>query len=137
MKYTVGSVSDLDEVAKALIEAFQKPRVVLFYGEMGAGKTTFIKAICKALGVTDEVQSPTFALVNEYFDNDQHPVYHFDFYRINSEEEALDIGLYEYLDSGRWCFLEWPEKIASLLPNDVVKVYLEEKIEGRDILIEL
>lgn len=137
MKYTVSSVSDLDEVAKALVEACKEPRVVLFYGEMGAGKTTFIKAICKILGVTDEVQSPTFALVNEYFDRDQHPVYHFDFYRINSEEEALDIGIYEYLDSGRWCFLEWPQKIASLLPNDAVKVYLEEKIEGRDILIEL
>ena len=136
MKLVAESVDGLSSASKKLLQFCGDPSVVLFYGEMGAGKTTFIKVICKQLGVSDEVQSPTFSLVNEYMAGDGHVVYHFDFYRIDNEEEALDMGLYEYLESGAWCFIEWPEKISGLLPNDAVKVYLEEKIDHREILIE-
>src|SRR5688572_25454959 len=96
--------------------------VVIFEGEMGAGKTTFIKAICRELGVTDAVSSPTFSIVNEYETTAGKRLYHFDFYRIEAEQEALDIGTLEYFESGNWCFIEWPTRIPNLLPDHYLHV---------------
>ena len=127
-------LTELESVAKALLEATQG-RIFLFYGKMGVGKTTLIKMIAKVLGVTDTVSSPTFSLVNEYRTTSQEIVYHFDFYRINSEVEALDMGIEEYFDSKAFCLIEWPEKIKNLLPLDAVSVYIEEMPDGKRKLV--
>lgn len=111
-------------LARELLEVCTFARIFAFYGELGAGKTTFIKRCCEALGVTDAVTSPTFNLVHEYQANDQ-IVYHFDFYRIKSETEAYDMGCDEYFASGHHCFIEWPERIPSLLPPDAVAVHMQ------------
>jgi len=115
--------NDLAGVAKTLIAHFPEARIFLFYGEMGAGKTTFINAICKVLGVEDATSSPTFSIVNEYA-SPFGPVFHFDFYRLKDEEEALDLGCEEYFCSGQYCFVEWPEKTPNLLPYEAKKVFL-------------
>lgn len=107
---------DLESVAAKIIAVAGSKRLICFNGEMGAGKTTLIKAICKLLGSDDVVTSPTFGIVNEYA-AEQGVIYHFDAYRLNSEEEAYDFGIEEYLDSGDWCLIEWPEKIENLLPS--------------------
>ena len=104
--------------------------VFAFYGKMGAGKTTFIKAICEEQGVDDVITSPTFAIVNEYTDIDGDPIYHFDFYRIKKLEEVYDMGYEDYFDSGYLCLLEWPELIEELLPEDAVKVTITELEDG-------
>ncbi len=114
----------IDIVAQKLLNAFPGKRVFAFYGEMGAGKTTLIKAVCKQMNVSDTVTSPTFSIVNEYQTEEGGIVYHFDFYRINKMEEAMDMGYEEYFFSGNYCFLEWPEKIENLLPEDCQKLYL-------------
>jgi tRNA threonylcarbamoyladenosine biosynthesis protein TsaE len=124
-------LSELDDVAKQLIRLAGDERVWLFEGAMGAGKTTLIKKICKRLGVVSTVQSPTFSIVNEYTTEDGEELYHFDFYRLKEEEEALDIGIEEYLDSGNYCFLEWPAKIASLWPTSYFRVELTVEETGR------
>ena len=116
------SQSDLFEVAKTFLETAGDRRIWLFKGEMGSGKTTFIKALGEALGVTDNMSSPTFSIVNEYLAMDDHKVYHFDFYRIKNEAEAYDIGAEEYFYSGNYCFIEWPEKIPALIPAERVEV---------------
>ncbi|HYK76200.1 MAG TPA: tRNA (adenosine(37)-N6)-threonylcarbamoyltransferase complex ATPase subunit type 1 TsaE [Daejeonella sp.] len=121
MLIEINSKSDLPAAAKKLLFFADSPKVFLFFGEMGAGKTTFIQALCAELGVTDLVASPTFSIVNEYKSR-QGVIYHFDFYRIKNEEEAFDIGFEEYLYSGNYCFIEWPEKITSLWPPNYVKV---------------
>ena len=110
------SIDQLEEVAQKIISENPK-KVILFHGEMGVGKTTLIKQLCKTLGVTGATSSPTFSLVNEYEANDNQLVYHFDFYRLNKEEEALDMGVDDYLYSGNWCFIEWAEKIPNLIPE--------------------
>lgn len=110
------SIDQLEEVAQKIISENPK-KVILFYGEMGVGKTTLIKQLCKTLGVTGATSSPTFSLVNEYEADDNQLVYHFDFYRLNKEEEALDMGVDDYLYSGNWCFIEWAEKIPNLIPE--------------------
>jgi tRNA threonylcarbamoyladenosine biosynthesis protein TsaE len=110
------SIDQLEEVAQQII-ANNPKKVILFHGEMGVGKTTLIKQLCKTLGVTGATSSPTFSLVNEYEANDSQLVYHFDFYRLNKEEEALDMGVDDYLYSGNWCFIEWAEKIPNLIPE--------------------
>jgi tRNA threonylcarbamoyladenosine biosynthesis protein TsaE len=110
------SIDQLEEVAQQII-ANNRKKVILFHGEMGVGKTTLIKQLCKTLGVTGATSSPTFSLVNEYEANDNQLVYHFDFYRLNKEEEALDMGIDDYLYSGNWCFIEWAEKIPNLIPE--------------------
>jgi tRNA threonylcarbamoyladenosine biosynthesis protein TsaE len=110
------SIDQLEEVAQKIISENPK-KVILFHGEMGVGKTTLIKQLCKTLGVTGATSSPTFSLVNEYEADDNQLVYHFDFYRLNEEEEALDMGIDDYLYSGNWCFIEWAEKIPNLIPE--------------------
>jgi tRNA threonylcarbamoyladenosine biosynthesis protein TsaE len=117
------SLENLSEVATELISS-AKNKTLLFYGQMGVGKTTLIKEICKQLGVLDTISSPTFSLVNEYETSKIEKVYHFDFYRIAQEEEALDIGIEEYFDNNDWCLIEWPENIENLLPLDAEEIHL-------------
>ncbi|WP_420553374.1 tRNA (adenosine(37)-N6)-threonylcarbamoyltransferase complex ATPase subunit type 1 TsaE [Tenacibaculum aiptasiae] len=114
----------LDELTKIAEEVVQntKNKVLLFYGDMGVGKTTLIKEICKVLGVDDIAHSPTFSLVNEYQTKNSDIVYHFDFYRIEDEEEAYDMGIEDYLYSNNWCLIEWPENVKNLLPLDAVAI---------------
>jgi tRNA threonylcarbamoyladenosine biosynthesis protein TsaE len=121
----INHLNQLPDVAAALLPLLDHAPIVAFYGPMGAGKTTFIKAFCKHLGVTDEVNSPTFSLVNEYANAAGDVVYHFDFYRIKHISEAYDIGYENYFYSGYPCLIEWPEKIEQLLPEKHVKVFIE------------
>lgn len=114
--------NDLDELTKELLDRAAHCRVWLFYGEMGSGKTTLIKCLCRRLGVSDVTSSPTFSIVNEYRTADEKKVYHFDFYRIRNEAEAYDIGTEEYFYSGSFCFIEWPEKIPTLIPPEHVTI---------------
>ena len=123
MEITIRNTTDLDRAAAEFLEKIGDSKLIAFFAPMGAGKTTFTTAICRALGVTDPVGSPTFAIVNEYMRADGEPMYHFDFYRINKLQEAVEIGLYDYLDSGCLCVMEWPENIEELLPEDTLKVY--------------
>ena len=118
-------MDNLDAAAAEFLEAVGENRLIAFYGNLGAGKTTFIKALCDRLGVDDNVCSPTFTIVNEYRAADGDSVFHFDFYRIDSLREAQDLGLDEYFYSGCFCFMEWPEKIAELLPEETVEVHIE------------
>lgn len=122
MEFHIPDINSLSGVSKALLSFTADSNVVAFYGAMGAGKTTFIKHFCAELGVLDEVNSPTFSLVNEYLTSAEEPVYHFDFYRIKSVEEAFDIGYEHYFYSPFLCLIEWPEKIEQLLPESFVKV---------------
>ena len=117
------SLKNLSEVATAIISSVENKNL-LFYGQMGVGKTTLIKEICKQLGVLDTISSPTFSLVNEYQTLENDKVFHFDFYRITDEEEALDMGIEEYLYNNDWCLIEWPENIENLLPLDAVEIHL-------------
>ena len=127
----IRSLEELPEAARAFLEATREWPLVAFYAPMGAGKTTFITALCKELGVReDAVSSPTFAIVNEYRAASGEPVYHFDFYRIDNPAEALDIGLYDYLDSGYRCFMEWPENIDTLLPEETLRVHISVRPDG-------
>ncbi|MBQ7527383.1 MAG: tRNA (adenosine(37)-N6)-threonylcarbamoyltransferase complex ATPase subunit type 1 TsaE [Bacteroidaceae bacterium] len=121
----IENIDNIASAARKFIDEMGENCVFAFYGKMGAGKTTFIKAICEALGVTDPVASPTFAIVNEYADAQGQPIYHFDFYRIKNLREAYDIGCEEYFYSGFPCFIEWPEMVEELLPEDAVKVTIE------------
>ena len=116
--------------AKQFIDLMGENKVFAFQGSMGAGKTTLIKAICEELGVKESVTSPTFAIINEYKDREGDSIYHFDFYRINKLEEAFDFGYEDYFYSGNLCFIEWPEIVESLLPENCVKVTIEEKEKG-------
>lgn len=120
----INGTQDLPRAAKVFLEKIGDSKIIAFYGSMGAGKTTFITALCNVLGVDDIVTSPTFTIVNEYKDSVGEYVYHFDFYRINRLSEAMDIGLFEYFDSGCLCLMEWPEMIEELLPEETVKVQI-------------
>lgn len=122
MQLTISTLANIEEAAKKFLEINSGKKIFAFYGEMGAGKTTFIKALCAGLKSADIVSSPTFTLVNEYLTEDGDYLYHFDFYRIKELEEAYDFGFEEYLDSGRFCFIEWPEKVESLLPPTICTV---------------
>ena len=130
-------IEGLQKVSERIITHAADRRVWLFEGEMGVGKTTLIKALCKAFGVIDEVSSPTFALINEYVDGEDTPFYHFDFYRIKNEEEAMDIGADEYFYSGDLCFVEWPEKIPSLIPDEFLRIFITINSDNtRKIVLE-
>jgi tRNA threonylcarbamoyladenosine biosynthesis protein TsaE len=122
----ISDLSKLQETARLLIQNFPEDRVFAFYGAMGAGKTTFIKAICKELGSSDYVTSPTFALINEYSTSNGSLIYHFDFYRIKKLEEAFDLGYEDYIYSGNYCLIEWPEMIEQLLPDGIIEVRICE-----------
>ncbi len=124
------SLSELTSIANMVVEN-AKGKTLLFYGEMGVGKTTLIKEICKLLGVEDIANSPTFSLVNEYKTNDDTSVFHFDFYRIENEEEAYDMGVEDYLYSNNWCLIEWPENVKNLLPLDSVIVEISLLDDGQ------
>ena len=124
MKRKEYSLGDLTEIAEMILESLDGRNVIVFRGEMGAGKTTLISALCEVLGVEDDVTSPTFALVNNYLTAAGDDLYHFDFYRINKLQEAIEIGLYDYLDSGCLCIMEWPENIEELLPEETLKVQI-------------
>ena len=131
MQITVQSESELAQAARTFVQAMDQATVFAFYGKMGAGKTTFIKALCEALGVSDVVNSPTFSIVNEYrSDTTGELVYHFDFYRIEKIEEVYDMGYEDYFYSGALCFIEWPELVEELLPGDAVKVTVTEAEDG-------
>lgn len=131
----IAGLEDLPQAAKAFLEAIGGHPLIAFYAPMGAGKTTFTTAVCKELGVEeDAISSPTFAIVNEYRGRDGRPIFHFDFYRIENPAEALDIGLYDYLDSGELCLMEWPENIEDLLPEETLKVYITVQPDGSRLL---
>ena len=135
MQITVQSESELAQAARTFVQAMDQATVFAFYGKMGAGKTTFIKALCEALGVSDVVNSPTFSIVNEYrSDTTGELVYHFDFYRIEKLEEVYDMGYEDYFYGGSLCFLEWPELIEDLLPEDATKVTIEETENGARVV---
>ena len=138
MEIKINSLDSIHEAAKQFIAAMEDNTVFAFYGKMGAGKTTFIKAICEELGVTDVINSPTFAIVNEYrSDETGELIYHFDFYRIKQLDEVYDMGDEDYFYSGALCFIEWPELIEEVLPGDAVKVIIEEVEDGtRSVRLE-
>lgn len=126
---------DIRQAAQQFVEAMEENTVFAFYGKMGAGKTTFIKALCEELGVEDTVTSPTFAIVNEYEAAKGRPIYHFDFYRIKKVSEAYDMGCEEYFYSGHPCFIEWPELIEEVLPEETVNVTIEALPDGERRLV--
>jgi tRNA threonylcarbamoyladenosine biosynthesis protein TsaE len=127
----IQNIKTIGEAAQEFIRLMDGRTVFAFNGQMGAGKTTFIKSVCMALGVSDVINSPTFAIVNEYrSDISGSLIYHFDFYRINTVQEACNIGTEDYLASGALCFIEWPEKVESLLPEDTVFVEIVEQADG-------
>ena len=130
MKIKIDSLSNIHEAAKTFLANMGESKVFAFYGKMGAGKKTFIKALCEELGVEDVITSPTFALVNEYTSGSGDPIYHFDFYRIKKIDEVYDMGYEDYFYGGNLCFLEWPELIEDLLPEDVTKVHIVTEEDG-------
>ena len=125
----------LPHAAKELISHADNKRIMAFYGAMGSGKTTLIKAICNELGAVDTVTSPTFTLVNEYRTIDGQSIYHIDFYRIRKQEEVYDFGIEEYLTGNNWCFMEWPELVEEILPGDIIKINIAVEWNGERTLI--
>ena len=131
----IAGLQDLERAAREFLQLLGGRTLVAFYAPMGAGKTTFTTAVCKELGVEeDAISSPTFAIVNEYRGKGGRPVFHFDFYRIDHPAEALDIGLYDYLDSGELCLMEWPENIEGLLPEETLRVHISVQPDGSRLL---
>lgn len=134
MKIEVKDIGGIKQAAKQFAENMGSGKVFAFYGGMGAGKTTFIKAVCEVLGVTETVASPTFAIVNEYCGGDGDPIYHFDFYRINKLEEVFDFGYEDYFYSGNLCFIEWPEMIETILPDESTRISIKVEEDGIRII---
>ena len=124
------NLKEIDRAAASFLDKIGNYKVIALYGSMGAGKTTFTKALCKVMGVTDGVNSPTFSIINEYLCSDGTPVYHFDFYRIDKLSEAFDIGFEEYIYSGELCIIECPEKVEQILPLDTLKVHISVLDDG-------
>jgi len=135
LKLTLTNLDELSQVAGKILEYTKSFKKYIFYGEMGVGKTTLIKELSLQLGAIDIVSSPTFSIVNEYIINDEKKIYHFDFFRFESESEALDIGVNEYFASDNYCFIEWPEKIPSLIEDEMIVVKI--KLEGIHRIIEI
>lgn len=132
---TIKALADIDEAAERFLLETGGHKLIAFYAPMGAGKTTFVTAVCRCLGVcSDAVSSPTFSIINEYRGGKGEPIFHFDFYRIEKDEEALDIGLYDYLDSGCLCLMEWPENVENLLPEETLKVGVSVEADGSRIV---
>lgn len=134
MEIKIESIDRIEEAAKEFVANMGDNTVFALYGSMGAGKTTFTKAVCECLGVTDVINSPTFAIVNEYRSDSDELIYHFDFYRIKKLEEVYDMGYEDYFYSGALCFIEWPELIEGLLPLDAVKVEITEQPDGTHLV---
>jgi len=131
----IAGLQDLERAAREFLQLLGGRTLVAFYAPMGAGKTTFTTAVCKELGVEeDAISSPTFAIVNEYRGKGGRPIFHFDFYRIDNPAEALDIGLYDYLDSGELCLMEWPENVEGLLPEETLRVHIFVQPDGSRLL---
>lgn len=128
MNLIAKSEKDLPNIASTLLETYPDSRIFGFFGDMGVGKTTFIKVLCQQLGAHDVTSSPTFSIINEYLTDKKEPIFHFDFYRINELKEAMEIGFEDYLYSGAYCFIEWTEKIEELLPYEYVKVIIETDV---------
>lgn len=138
MKWLIHNLDEIENVAASFLEYVGDKKLFALYGPMGVGKTTFIKAVGKCLGVEDDISSPTFAIVNEYVTSEGKSMFHFDFYRVNTIEEAMDFGYEEYFYSGDRCFIEWPEKIEELLPEDIVCCYFSENEDGvRELRVDL
>ena len=129
-RYIAETLNDLTEIAAAISDEYKKNQIFAFYGKMGSGKTTLIKEICRQKGVTGNITSPTFAIINEYITDKKEILYHFDFYRIETPEEVFDFGYEDYFFSGRICLIEWRELIENLLPGKYIKVTIEEKENG-------
>ncbi len=134
MEIRITDIEHIREAAREFIEHIGDRRVFAFYGKMGAGKTTFVKAICEELGVDDVITSPTFAIINEYTSAKDDTIFHFDFYRIKKLEEVYDMGYEDYFYSGALCFIEWPELIEEILPDDAVRVSIAEQDDGSRIV---
>lgn len=135
MRLVIKDTETINETARQFIAAMQdKGTCFAFYAPMGAGKTTFIKAVCEELGVKDVITSPTFAIINEYTAGDGQPIYHFDFYRIKRLEEVYDMGCDDYFYSGNYCFMEWPEQIEDALPEDIIKITITPQSDGSRIV---
>lgn len=130
MRITIANESETGRAAREFLDALSGRRHVALRAPMGAGKTTLTAAVCRELGVTDDVTSPTFSIINEYVDREGNPVYHFDFYRIDTEAQALDLGLDEYFDSGALCLMEWPENVEAFLPDDTLDVTISVADDG-------
>lgn len=135
MQVNINNISELPSAAKLLLQAYPDKKIFAFYGNMGTGKTTFIKSLCAVLGVNGQVSSPTFSIVNEYLSKNDEKIYHFDFYRINSETEAYDMGYEDYFFSNAYCFIEWPEKIEELLPASHIKISITVKNQIRTLTV--
>ena len=135
MNIQITDIEHIDEAARQFVSQIGDRHVFAFYATMGAGKTTFIKAICEELGVKDVITSPTFAIVNEYTTPSEEAIYHFDFYRIKKLEEVYDMGYEDYFYSGSLCLIEWPELIEELLPDDAVKVNITEQEDGSRLVV--
>ncbi len=128
--FTINGLREYPQAAKWFTQFLQQGRIFAFYGKMGSGKTTFIKSLCEELGVEDTINSPTFAIVNEYEDRESNTIYHFDFYRIKSLAEVYNMGYEEYFYSNAYCFLEWPELVEELLPEEHIRVEISENSDG-------
>lgn len=133
-EFIINNLNELSAVAQQFLEATKKHKHIAFYGKMGVGKTTFIKQLCKELGVGDTVNSPSFAIINEYLSEINGPIYHFDLYRIESEEEAYDFGYEDYFYGKEYCFVEWPERIENLIPDHFLIVTIKEQDNGQRII---
>ncbi len=129
--YRIHKVDELQQLAMQLLQRYPDARIFAIYGPMGVGKTTFIKYLCQLLGVSDLVSSPSYPIVNHYITDKENPIYHFDFYRIKTHEEVYDLGYEDYFYSGNYCFVEWPEKVEPLLPEDAIHVFMELDQERR------
>lgn len=137
MRFEIKQLDDIPRVAAAFLKAIKPHKIFAFHGNMGVGKTTFISGLMHQMQIDDHVSSPTFSIVNEYYSNQYGKVYHFDFYRIEDEEEAYQIGVEEIFDEDAYCFIEWPERIDNLLPPDCVSVYIDLENDARIIQVDI